>query len=100
MRTVTVTDLGKPVPEINELEYIHGDIYANIWFSNRIARISPESGRVLGWIDLSGIIPVVEILSSGSVLNGIAWDAKENRIFVTGKQWPKLFEIRVTHEAH
>lgn len=100
VRSVAVTDHGKAVQQINELEYIHGEIYANIWFSNRIARISPETGRVLGWIDLSGIIPVVELRSNDSVLNGIAWDAKNNRLFVTGKLWPKLFEIRVTPSLH
>jgi glutaminyl-peptide cyclotransferase len=94
VRTVTVTDLGMPVTRIDELEYIHGEIYANIWLSNRIARISPNSGRVLGWIDLTGIIPSAELRGTGSVLNGIAWDADGNRIFVTGKLWPKLFEIR------
>lgn len=95
VRTVTVTDHGKPVQRINELEYIDGEIYANIWFSNKIARISPETGRVLGWIDLAGILPVVELRSNDAVLNGIAWDAADKRLFVTGKLWPKLFEIRV-----
>lgn len=100
VRSVAVTDHGKPVQQINELEYIHGEIYANIWFSNRIARISPETGHVLGWIDLAGIIPVVELRSNDSVLNGIAWDAKNDRLFVTGKLWPELFEIRAAPPLH
>lgn len=98
VRTVMVTDHGMPVTGINELEYIHGEIFANIWSSNRIARISPKSGRAVGWIDLSTIIPVAQPHGADSVLNGIAWDANYNRIFVTGKRWPKLFEIRLTHE--
>jgi glutamine cyclotransferase len=64
---LAVTDHGKAVQQINELEYVHGEIYANIWFSNRIARISPETGQVRGWIDLAGIIPVVELRSEGAV---------------------------------
>ncbi len=95
VRAVKVTDGGKPVTQINALEYIRGEIYANIWYSNRIARISPETGRVLGWVDLSGILPIIERRGSDAVLNGIAWDAKRDRLFVTGKLWPKLFEIRV-----
>ena len=79
----------------NELEYIHGEIYANIWQTDRIARISPRTGRVLGWIDLSGIIDKRDLESSDAVLNGIAYDSTGARLFVTGKLWPKLFEIRV-----
>jgi len=83
------------VQNLNELEYIHGEIYANVWMSNRIARISPSTGKVLGWIDLSGILPSVEVTGEGAVLNGIAYDAAHNRLFVTGKDWPRLFEIQV-----
>ena len=88
-----VDDKGRPVQELNELEYIHGEIYANVWRTDRIARISPSTGHVLGWINLSG-------LWSGSddaqkTLNGIAYDSKQNRLFVTGKLWPTLFEIQV-----
>jgi glutamine cyclotransferase len=100
VKSLIVTDHGKPVQKINELEYIHGEVYANIWFSNRIARISPATGRVLGWIDLSGVIPVVELRSDDCVLNGIAWDTKNARLFITGKLWPELFEIRVVPSIH
>ncbi len=93
-RTLAVRDHGKPVDQLNELEYVHGEIYANVWMSNRIARISPATGNVLGWIDLTGLLPVVEQSSPDAVLNGIAYDAKHDRLFVTGKLWPKLFEIR------
>lgn len=93
---ITVTDHGQPVTNLNELEWVDGEIYANIWGTSRIARINPESGKVVGWVDLSGL----ERLSgadanSDSVLNGIAYDAKSHRLFVTGKRWPKLFEIRL-----
>ena len=94
-RTIQVRDHGKPVDQLNELEYVHGEIYANVWMSNRIARISPKTGNVLGWIDLTGLLPVVEQSSRDAVLNGIAYDAKQDQLFVTGKLWPKLFEIRV-----
>jgi glutaminyl-peptide cyclotransferase len=89
-----VVDKGKPVPNLNELEYIHGEIYANIWQTDRIARISPTTGNVLGWIDLSGLLTGAE-KSEADVLNGIAYDAKQNRLFITGKRWPKLFEIQL-----
>jgi len=94
-RKIRVTDRGKPVQNLNELEYIHGEIYANVWMSNRIARISPSTGKVLSWIDLSGILPSVEVTGEGAVLNGIAYDAAHNRLFVTGKLWPRLFQIQV-----
>ena len=96
VRRVRVTDEDKPVENLNELEYIHGEIYANIWNTNRIARISPRTGRVLGWIDLTGILPEPELQNDNAVLNGIAYDAKGGRLFVTGKLWPKLFEIKMT----
>ncbi len=98
VRHVTVTWRGAPVAKLNELEYIHGEIYANIWYSDRIARISPESGKVLGWIDLSGLLPPSERASDGAVLNGIAYDAQHDRLFVTGKLWPAIFEIKVLSE--
>ncbi len=90
-----VDDKGAPVPELNELEYIHGEIYANVWMTDRIARISPSTGHVLGWIDLAGLHVEAET-AENNVLNGIAYDAKQNRLFVTGKNWPKLFEIQLT----
>jgi len=96
VRRVRVTDeTGRAIDNLNELEYIHGEIYANIWQTDRIARISPRTGKILGWIDLNGIIDKHEIEDPGAVLNGIAYDSKENRLFVTGKLWPKLFEIRL-----
>jgi glutaminyl-peptide cyclotransferase len=95
-RRISVTDEnGQLVSNINELEYIHGEIYANIWMTDQIIRISPRTGKVLGRIDLSGLIDKRELSSSDAVLNGIAYDAKGDRLFVTGKLWPKLFEIKV-----
>jgi glutaminyl-peptide cyclotransferase len=95
LRRVTVKDHGVPVKELNELEFVHGEIYANIWHSDRIARISPATGRVLGWIDLAGLLPKQNRSSPEAVLNGIAWDAVHDRLFVTGKLWPRLFEIKI-----
>jgi len=92
---IDVKDAGKPVQLLNELEYIHGEIYANVWHTDRIARISPKNGRVLAWIDLAGILPASEQVNDEAVLNGIAYDAQHDRLFVTGKQWPKIFEIKV-----
>ena len=95
-RRVRVLDeSGHPVEQLNELEYLHGEIYANIWQTDEIVRISPRTGKVLGRIDLSGIIDKRELESAGAVLNGIAYDSKGDRLFFTGKLWPKLFEIRV-----
>ncbi len=94
-RHLVVHDGSDRIRNLNELEWIHGEIYANIWHSDSIARISPEDGRVLGWIDLTGILPDNQRLTPESVLNGIAYDAAHDRIFVTGKQWPTLFEIKV-----
>jgi glutaminyl-peptide cyclotransferase len=89
-----VTDRGRPVAQLNELEIVKGEIYANVWQTDRIARISPETGEVVGWIDMRGLLTPSE--STGvDVLNGIAYDAKGDRLFVTGKWWPKVFEVRV-----
>ena len=80
--------------DLNELEYVRGEILANIWQQHRIARISPKTGEVAGWIDLTGLLSPGE--SAGvDVLNGIAYDAAGDRLFVTGKLWPKLFEIKI-----
>lgn len=95
VRRVTVTDGGVPVRDLNELEYIRGEVYANVWHSDRIARISPQSGQVTGWIDLRGLMSTGYRLDPEAVLNGIAYDAANNRLFVTGKLWPRLFEIEV-----
>jgi glutamine cyclotransferase len=89
-----VDDKGTPVSNLNELEYINGEIYANVWQTDRVARISPATGHVLGWVDLSGLLPPAE-RSRADVLNGIAYDAKQKRLFITGKNWPKLFEIQL-----
>jgi glutaminyl-peptide cyclotransferase len=94
-RRVRVTAEGRPVRDLNELELVKGELFANIWMTDRIARIDPASGRVTGWIDLTGLLPARDRVSSDQVLNGIAYDEKGDRLFVTGKLWPKLFEIRV-----
>ncbi len=91
---ITVRDDGKDIASLNELEWVKGEIYANVWTTDRIARISREDGRVLGWIDLTGILEESERVQA-DVLNGIAYDAGKDRLFVTGKQWPTLFEIQV-----
>jgi len=92
---IEVRDRGVPVEKLNELEYVQGEIYANVWKSDRIARISPKSGVVLGWIDLSGLLSEEE-RGGEDVLNGIAYDSEGDRLFVTGKLWPKLFQIEVS----
>jgi glutamine cyclotransferase len=96
---IVVKDGLASIDRLNELEYIKGEIYANIWHSDRIARISPRDGRVLGWIDLSGLLPDNQRVNEESVLNGIAYDAQHDRLFVTGKQWPKIFEIKIESRA-
>ena len=92
---VEVSDNDRPVVRLNELEYIEGEVYANIWQTDRIARIAPDTGRVTGWIDLEGLLSVEDRSAQVDVLNGIAYDAEGDRLFVTGKLWPKLFEIEV-----
>jgi len=93
--SLTVRDEGSPVMNLNELEFVRGEVYANVWHTNRIAIISPVSGAVSGWADLSGLLASGEMSSPEAVLNGIAYDSTANRLFVTGKLWPKLFEIRL-----
>jgi glutamine cyclotransferase len=90
-----VRDGGSPVLNLNELEYVKGEIFANVWQTDRIARISPKSGKVIGWIDLKGLLSPREQAQGVDVLNGIAYDAAGDRLFVTGKLWPKVFEIRI-----
>lgn len=97
--SVTVTYEGKPVPLLNELEYVDGEVLANIWFSARIARIDPKSGQVKDWIDLSALAARHLSGDANAVLNGIAWDAQRKRLFVTGKYWPNLYEIRLKKKA-
>ncbi|MBT8407340.1 MAG: glutaminyl-peptide cyclotransferase [Deltaproteobacteria bacterium] len=84
-----------PVSRLNELEYVQGEIYANVWKTDRIAKISPETGAVMGWIDLEGLLRPEDGNRRIDVLNGIAYDVKNDRLFVTGKLWPKLFEIEL-----
>lgn len=97
IRKLAVRDENdRPVSNLNELEYVHGEIYANIWHEDRVARISLRTGRVVGWIDLSGLLKPGEVSDPEAVLNGLAYDAKSDRLFVTGKLWPKLFEIKVS----
>jgi glutamine cyclotransferase len=94
-RTLEVLDGKEPVKELNELEYVKGQIYANVWHQQRIAIIDPKSGKVTGWLNLDGLLSPNEVADEEGVLNGIAYDEKTDRLFVTGKLWPKLFEIRV-----
>jgi glutaminyl-peptide cyclotransferase len=97
-KTIAVVDQGMPVNEINELEYVQGEIYANIWHADRIVRIEPQTGRITGWIDLTGLLPPNEVQDEEAVLNGIAYDETSSRLLVTGKLWSKLFEIRLTRK--
>ena len=92
---LAVFDDDGPVAKLNELEYIQGEIYANVWQTDRIARIAPDTGRVVGWIDLEGLLTAEDRTEPVDVLNGIAYDADTDRLFVTGKLWPKLFEIEL-----
>lgn len=85
----------EPVPNLNELEYIKGEIYANVWYQDRIARISPKTGQILGWIDLTGLYDPALRPNQDAVLNGIAYDRNQDRLFVTGKLWSRLFEIKI-----
>jgi glutamine cyclotransferase len=91
---ITVRDGGAQVKNLNELEDVKGEILANVWQTQRVARISPKTGDVTGWIDLTGLLTPQE-MASADVLNGIAYDASGDRLFVTGKWWPKLFEIKI-----
>ncbi len=95
VKTLEVYDEGYQIENLNELEYIKGEIFANIWQTNRVARIDPVTGKVNSWIDLSGLLSPSERTEKVDVLNGIAYDEKGDRIFVTGKLWPKLFEIKL-----
>jgi glutaminyl-peptide cyclotransferase len=92
VRRISVTSAGQPVANLNELEFVGGEVLANVWMTARIARIDPSTGRVTGWIDLE---PLVRRNGGGedNVLNGIAYDAASDRLFVTGKNWPRLYEI-------
>ena len=95
---ISVYDDKGPVTMLNELEMVKGEIWANVWLTDRIARIDPATGQVLGWIDLTGLLPADQ-RQHADVLNGIAYDAKDDRIFVTGKLWPKLYQIELVPPA-
>lgn len=96
-RRIPVTAEGKPVGQLNELEVVDGELYANVWGYDVIARIDPASGNVVGWINLAGLLPPEQRGTSSvdAVLNGIAWDGRQKKLYVTGKLWPKLFEIEL-----
>ncbi|MBY0491025.1 MAG: glutaminyl-peptide cyclotransferase [Gemmatimonadaceae bacterium] len=93
-RTIQVVDQTLPVSQLNELEWIKNEIWANVWQTDQIVRIDPASGKVVGWIHLNGLLSEAE-RSRSDVLNGIAYDSEQDRIFVTGKNWPRLFQIRL-----
>ena len=94
---IEVTDHGVPVRNLNELEYVKGELLANVWQTTRIARINPKTGEVVAWIELAGLLKEAGVTGAqDDVLNGIAYDAAKDRLFVTGKLWPKLFEIKLT----
>lgn len=94
---VTVTLEGRLLGQINELEWIDGEIFANVWQSDALVRIDPATGVVVGVVDLAGLLPRDAVLNpADDVLNGIAWDPEGRRLFVTGKNWPSLFEVRLT----
>ena len=93
-RRLVVTDAGAPVKQLNELEVVKGEIFANVWTTDYVARVAPDSGRVVGWVDLGGLLSARE-RAAADVLNGIAYDEAHDRLFVTGKLWPKLFEIKI-----
>ena len=95
LRRVRVRAGDQPVRLLNELEFIDGEVWANVWKAPYIARIDPDSGQVEGWVVLNGIFDASGIPDEDAVLNGIAYDASAGRIFVTGKLWPNVFEIRV-----
>ncbi len=95
---VEVRDGDTPIVRLNELEYINGAVYANVWQTNRIARIDPDSGQVTAWIDMTGLLSPEDLTQPVDVLNGIAFDAENDRLFVTGKLWPKIFEIELVQK--
>ena len=94
-RRLKVRDGIQAVLELNELEWVEGEIFANVWQTDKIARISPQTGRVLGWIDLQGLLGPMYQRHPDAVLNGIAYDSATKRLFVTGKLWPNIYEIKI-----
>lgn len=97
-RRISVTAVGTPLQNLNELEFVKGEIFANIWQTDYVARIAPATGQVIGYIDLRGLLTTAE-RANADVLNGIAYDAQHDRLFVTGKLWPKVFEIRIVKKG-
>jgi glutamine cyclotransferase len=95
VRRLTVTADGQPLSQLNELEYVHGEILANIWQTRYIARIDPKDGHVKGWIDAGALWDQVGVTDPGAVPNGIAYDKQADKLYVTGKDWPTLFEIKL-----
>jgi glutamine cyclotransferase len=95
VRTIDVTRNGKPQTQLNELEYIKGEVFANVWQTNEVVRIDPSNGIVRGVIDFSELLPSMDRSVGTDVLNGIAYDAAEDRLFITGKRWPSVFEVRL-----
>ena len=95
VKRIKVRAANGQIDKLNELEFRKGEILANVWYSDRIARISPETGEVLGWIDLTSLYPARQRSSKEDVLNGIAYDEASDRLLVTGKNWPKVYEIEV-----
>lgn len=95
VRTLSVTDRGLPLTQLNELEYVKGELFANLWQTQQVVRLDPATGRILGMIDFSGLLAPTDYDNQTDVLNGIAYDAAGDRLFVTGKNWPKLFEVRL-----
>jgi glutaminyl-peptide cyclotransferase len=96
LKTMRVQDGARPVPNLNELEWIEGEIWANVWQTDRIARINPRTGDVNAWIDLSSLFPRAQRMPPADELNGIAYDKATRRIFITGKKWPRLYQITVS----
>lgn len=100
VRRITVSSNGRRIKNLNELEWVNGEILANIWYSSRIARINPDTGSVIGWIDLAPLAKGLKLADTDAVLNGMAWDRVRQRLYVTGKYWPKLYQIRVDALVH
>ena len=94
-RTLRVKDAAIPVPNLNELEWIDGEIWANIWMTDRIARVSPRTGQVASWVNLDSVWPVSQRMPPADVMNGIAYDRDTRRLYVTGKKWPRVYQIAV-----
>ena len=95
-RRLRVQDAGRAVGNLNELEWIEGEIWANVWMTDRIARIAPNSGVVNAWVDLANLYPLAERTPPADVMNGIAYDKTTRRIYITGKKWPRLYQIVVS----